>query len=96
MVKNLPGNAEDATDAGSIPGEGRSPGNGNPIQHSCLENPMDRGAWQATVHGIAKSQTRLKQLSTWSFQTSNISASFYVEDKPVCSIFFQDPLSKGS
>ena len=46
---------------GSIPGPGRSPGegNGNPLQYSCLENPMDRGAWQATVHGVAKSQTQL-------------------------------------
>ena len=50
-----------AGDPGSIPGLGRSPGegNGNPPQYSCLENPMDRGAWQAIVHGIAKSQTRL-------------------------------------
>ena len=46
-------------DPGSIPGSGRSPGeeNGNPIQYSCLENPMERGAWQAAVHGVAKSQT---------------------------------------
>ena len=52
-VKNLPANAGDA---GSIPGLGRSPGegNGNPLQYSCLENPMDRGAWQAAVHGVAK------------------------------------------
>ena len=51
--------ASNAGDWGSIPGLGRSPGeeNGNPLQYSCLENPMDRGAWQATVHGIAKSQT---------------------------------------
>ena len=50
-----------AGDLGSIPGSGRSPGegNGNPLQYSCLENPMDRGTGQATVHGIAKSQTRL-------------------------------------
>ena len=49
----------DAGDLGSIPGSGRSPreGNGNPLQYSCLENPMFRGAWQATVHGVAKSQT---------------------------------------
>ena len=48
-----------AGDAGSIPGSGRSPGGGygNPLQYSCLENPMDRGAWQATVHRVAKSQT---------------------------------------
>ena len=49
-------------DSGSIPGLGRSPGggNGNPLQYFCLENPMDRGAWWATVHGVAKSQTQLK------------------------------------
>ena len=48
-------------DLGSIPGSGGSPGegNGNPLQYSCLENPMDRGAWRATVHGITKSRTRL-------------------------------------
>ena len=55
-VKNPPASAGDA---GSIPGPGRSPGkgNGNPLQYSCLGNPMDRGAWQAIVHGIAKSET---------------------------------------
>ena len=48
-------------DLGSIPGSGRSlgEGNGNPLQYSCLENPMDRGAWQAAVHGVTKSQTQL-------------------------------------
>ena len=56
MVKNLSDNSGDIRDAGSIPGLGRCPGggHGNPLQYSCLENPMDRGAWQATVHGIAK------------------------------------------
>ena len=55
-VKNLPANAGDM---GSTPDPRRSPGegNGNPVQYSCLENPMDRGAWWATVHGVAKSQT---------------------------------------
>ena len=55
------GNAGDTGDSGSIPGLGGSPGvgNGNPHQYSCLGNPMDRGAWWATVHGVAKSQTRL-------------------------------------
>ena len=55
-------------DPGLIPGSERSPreGNGNPLQYSCLEKPMDRGDWQATVHGVAKSQTQLKQLSTHS------------------------------
>ena len=61
MVKNLPANAGDLRDVGSIPGSGRSPGEGhcNPLQYSCLENPMDRGAWQATVHGAPKSWTQL-------------------------------------
>ena len=56
MVKNQPANAGDRRDACSVPGLGRSPGggNGNPLQYSCLENPMNRGAWQATVHGVAK------------------------------------------
>ena len=51
--------AYNAGDQGSIPGSGRSPGegNGNPLQYSCLENPTDRGAWYATVHGVAKSRT---------------------------------------
>ena len=66
MVKNPPANAEDIKDMGSIPGLGISPGGGhsNPLQYSCLENSMDRGTWQATVHGVTKNQTRLKQLST--------------------------------
>ena len=57
LVKNPPANVRDARDVGLIPGSGRSPGegNGNPIQNSCLRNPMDRGAWWATVHEIAKS-----------------------------------------
>ena len=57
MVKYLSANAGDTRDVGSIPGMGRSPrvGNGNPLQYSCQENSMDRGAWQATVHGITKS-----------------------------------------
>ena len=59
MVKNPPANADDLKDAGSIPESGRSPeeGNGYPLQYSCLENPMDRGAWQAIVHGVTKSWT---------------------------------------
>ena len=59
VVKNLPINAGDTRDSGLIPGSGRSPGEGhdNPLQDSCLENPMDRKAWWATVHEVAKSQT---------------------------------------
>ena len=58
-------NAGDVRDMGSIPGSGRSPGggHGNPLHCSYLENPMDRGTWQATAHRVAMSQTRLKQLS---------------------------------
>ena len=58
--------AYNAGHLGSIPGLGRSPGegNGNPLQYSCLENPMERGAWQATVHGVAKSQTRLNDFTS--------------------------------
>ena len=60
MVKNPSANAGDPRDVGLIPGLGRSPGaeNGNPVQYSCLENSMERGAWQGTVHGVAKSWTR--------------------------------------
>ena len=70
VVQNLPANAGDARDAGLIPESGRSPGgeHGNPLQYSYLENPMDSGAWRATVHGVAKSRTRLKQLSAVSGQ----------------------------
>ena len=66
MVKNPAASARDMREAGSIPGSGRSPGggHGDPLQHSCLENPMDREAWRATVHRVTESLTRLKQLST--------------------------------
>ena len=71
MVKNIsvkPGHAGSINpgDMGSIPGTGRSPGegSGNPLQCSCLENPMDRGAWWATIHGVAKSQTQLSKSTT--------------------------------
>ena len=66
VVKNPSDNAGAIRDMGSIPGLGRSPvgGQGNPLQYSCLENPMDRGAQWATVHGVTESQTQLKRLST--------------------------------
>ena len=61
VVKNLPANTGDARDVGFVPGSGRSPGEGhaNPLQYPCLESPRDRGAWRATVNGIAKNHTRL-------------------------------------
>ena len=66
VVKNLPASAADVRDKDSIPGWGRSPreGHGSPLQYSCLEHPMDRGAWRATVHRVAKSWTWLKWLNT--------------------------------
>ena len=62
VVNSLPANLGDVRDTGSIPGSGRSPGggHGNPLQYSCLEHPMDRGAWWATVYGVAKSLAQLK------------------------------------
>ena len=74
-VKNPPANAGDKRDVGSIPGLGRSPneGNGNPLLYFCLENPRDRAVWWAAVQRVAKSSTRLKQLSTCSIR--NLSAS---------------------
>ena len=64
-MKNLPANPEDIRDAGSAPGSGRFPGGepGNPLQNSCLENPTDREDWRATVHGVTKSRTRLRDFT---------------------------------
>ena len=83
IIKGFPGgsvekesasNAGDAGDTGLIPGSGRSSGggHGNPLQYSCLENPMDRGAWWVRVHRVTKSQTRLKQLSTHAHYLTNV------------------------
>ena len=73
VVKNLPANAGGRRDSGSIPPSGRSTGggNGNLLQYSCLENLMDRGAWWAIVHGVEKSQTQLKQLSTLAYHQTH-------------------------
>ena len=81
--RGFPGGSEgkvsacNAGDLSLIPGSGRSPGegNGNPLQYSCLENPMDRGAWQTTVHGVAKSQTRLSDF-TFTFMCIKNALSF--------------------
>ena len=72
MVKNAPANAQDIRDMGSVSGSGKSPGggHGNILQYSSLENPKDRGAWQATVHRVSKNQARLKQLRTLLFNRS--------------------------
>ena len=77
MVKNLPATAGDTGDMGSIPGLGRSPGrgNGHPLQDSCLENPMDRGAWGATDHGVAKSRTQLSTHSNVIFHSRGFQRS---------------------
>ena len=71
VVKNPPANAGDIRDTSSIPGLGRSPGggHGNPFQYSCLENPMEKGAWWASVHRVAKSQALLKWLSMHTCRT---------------------------
>ena len=70
MVKNLPANAGDIRDAGSILGPGRSPGggHGNPLQYYCLEDPMDREAWRNTVHGVAKELDRTE--TPWHMYTN--------------------------
>ena len=81
VVKNLPVNAGDVRDAGSIPGSGRSPrgGHSNPLQYSCLENPTYRGAWWATLHGVAKSWTWLKWLSSRSSSSSSrVTMQYYM------------------
>ena len=77
MVKNPPAKAGDAGDMGSIPGSGRSSGgrHGNPFQYSRLENPMEQGAWWAMVQKVAKSQTRLKRLSTHAVGPASLSSA---------------------
>ena len=83
VVKNLPVNAGNVRDAGLIPGSGRFPegGHGNPLQDSCLENPMDMRAWQATVHRVTKSQTQLKQLSSSSIYIHTHIYNIYITSK---------------
>ena len=93
-LKNLPANAGDASDAGLIPGSGRSSGegNGNPLQYSCLESPMDRGACWAAVPGVAKSQIRLSShehkfptiISYFSFTGNEISMSQIIHVDDMC------------
>ena len=82
MVRNPPDNAGDIRDGGSGPGLGRSPGGGhsNPLQYSRLQNPVDRGAWWAMVHRVAKSWTGLKRLSTHSHM-HQIHCEFWFSEK---------------
>ena len=81
LVKNLPAKAGDTIDAGLISELGRSPGggNGNPLQCSCLENPMDRGAWRAIVREVGKSQTRPSAHTHHSSHTVPVKAGTRVE-----------------
>ena len=81
VVKHLPASARDSS---SSPGSGRSPGrvHGNPVQYSCLENPMDRGAWKAPVHRAMKIQTQLKQLSTHAHHRSKALVKIVVYTSP--------------
>ena len=92
MVKNPPANAGDTRDAGLIPGSGRFPGggHGNPLQYSCLENPMDRGAWWATVHGAVKSWIQLKLLSTHAQQCARGFPLLYILANVWYLCFFGD------
>ena len=99
MVKNPPANVRDLRDVGSIPGSGRSPGrgHGNSLQSSCLENPMDRGAWKATVHKVAESQTQLKRLNTHASRTEVLwpVVFTYVYRAQQNSFFKKIPKQKG-
>ena len=89
VVKNPPASAGGVRDRGSIPGLGRSPGggNGNPLQYSCQDNRVDRGAWRATVHMVSKSQTWLKGLSTLTLKNNSVLKSSHVWS--VASVFTQ-------
>ena len=96
VVQNPPANAEDARDGGSIPGSGRSPGggHGNPLQYSCLENPMDRGVWQATVHRVAESRTQLSTLFSIS-KTISKQEAHAVEDTACTPVIWAPASNTG-
>ena len=98
--QGFPGNSDseesacNAVDLGSIPGSGRSPGEGNgyPLQYTCLENSMDRRDWQAIVHGVVKSQTRLKWFSTHAYISGYkwfVSCLYFKHILPVCGFLLQ-------
>ena len=100
VVKNPPAIAGDIRDAGSIPGLGRFPGegHGNLLQYSCLENPMGRGAWWATVPGVAKSRTRLSDLASTHVPTHTQPASIYFSSAQKFSVgrFLPHPIQMPS
>ena len=100
MGKESTCNAGDTGDAGSIPGSGRSPGewNGYPLQYSCLENPMDRGVWQATVHGVTKESDMTEQVTGEERKGSavkNPPAMQETQEMQVRSLAREDPLEEG-
>ena len=95
IVKNLPANAGDERDAGLIPGLGRSPGgrHGNPLQCSCLENPMEKGAWWATVHGVTNSQTDCSDLAhTYALQKVCIFIKILIRRKSFSKVTYMTKL----
>ena len=85
-IKNSPANAGNTRKAGSILGSGKSPvvGNGNPLQYSCLENPMDRGTWQATVHGVTKSWIQLSDWANPAYQTRSLIGKAHLINSNYC------------
>ena len=89
MVKNPPAKAGDSRDVGPFPGSGRSPGieDGNPLQHSCLENSMDRGDWQATVRGVAKESDMTEQLSVRTYAHTHTHTHPMLSDPDVCFLY---------
>ena len=95
MAQTVKASAYNAGDRGSIPGLGRSPGegNGSPLQYCCLENPMDQGAWQAAVHGVAKSQARLSDFTFILLDIATRWQQFFMPDSG--SLGKQEPQGKS-
>ena len=98
MVKNPPADAGDTSDAGSIPGLGRfqhRAGNGNPLQYSCLENPTDRGAWQAAVHGATKSRKQLKHVCMYTRTHTHTHTQILFDEASINSLVISMSLMKN-
>ena len=96
VIKNPPASAGDIGDTGSIPGSGRSPGEGNgkPLQYSCLENPINRVTWWFIVHGVAKSWTRLKRLGKYA-HLDHLSAAAAAAKSPQSCLTLCDPIDRS-